>query len=242
MNRLPNWIGYVLNTSFWGSLSFGSSFFDRDARLQHACMRHWSLLSLRLAGAEVIGDGFEHITPDAPQLLFSNHEGPLDIVVLGGHLPVRFRWLAKQSLFKIPFLGGHLRRSGHIPIDRSRHDRALQSLDDAARRVREGRSVLVFPEGTRSGGGGLLPFKKGVFHLAIQAQVPAVPIAIAGSGRVLVPRSLTINPGRIRLRVGQPIATAGLTPADVPVLMERVRAAIQGMLDDLRKEEEAASA
>jgi 1-acyl-sn-glycerol-3-phosphate acyltransferase len=135
--------------------------------------------------------------------------------------------VAKRVLFWIPILGWSMWMCGFIPIDRSNRESAIRSLEEAARKVREGTSVLVFPEGTRGPGGGLLPFKKGGFVLALQAGVPVVPIAILGSERIMPKGSLRVGRGRIRVRLGRPIPTAGRKSGARDALMGEVRHAIE---------------
>ncbi len=163
-----------------------------------------------------------------PYILMANHQGAYDIFVLLAYLPVHFKWLAKEELFKIPIFGWAMGAAGYISIDRKGKKKALESIEQAVTKIREGASVLVFPEGTRSPDGQIHSFKKGGFTLAIKAGVPIVPIAIRGSREVLPRSSLRVRPGRIQLVVGKPIPTDDRGMADREGLMEEVRAAIEG--------------
>jgi len=116
-----------------------------------------------------------------------------------------------------------MRRAGYIEIDRQHHEKALRSLDDAAQKIREGKSVMTFPEGTRSKDGTIKPFKQGTFYLAIKSGVPIVPITIVGSGEIMRKRSLTINPGKIIMAIGKSIDVSGYTIENRGELIERVR-------------------
>jgi len=169
--------------------------------------RPWSRILLAAAGARTTVEGMEHV-PAGPCLFASNHQSLLDIPALFLVLPGNARFLAKESLFRIPVLGWAMTASGCIPIDRGNRARAVRSLREAAARVRAGRSVVFFPEGTRSREGKLAPFKKGGFHLAREAQVPVVPVAVSGSYRILRPGSLQVRPGPLRVRLAPPLDPA----------------------------------
>jgi 1-acyl-sn-glycerol-3-phosphate acyltransferase len=160
-----------------------------------------------------------------------NHQGNFDILALFAGLPVQFRWLAKEELFRIPLFGFAMRRTGYIPVDRSDHKKAIRSMAEAARRIRAGTSVIVFPEGTRSLDGQLLPFKKGGFVLAIDAAAPIVPVAIHGSHDVMPKHSRWIRGGRIRVSIFPAVATADTTPAGRDALMAAVRRPIAEALE-----------
>ncbi|HYE13726.1 MAG TPA: lysophospholipid acyltransferase family protein, partial [Pyrinomonadaceae bacterium] len=138
-------------------------------------------------------------------------------------LPAQLRIAAKREVFRIPFLGWHMRRAGHISINRGSTTEAVESLRRAASEVRPGVSVFLYPEGTRSRDGRLQPFKKGGFKFALQTGLPVVPVAIVGT-RALLPRdSIVFRPGPVELRVAPPVPTAGLADSDLPALMRRVR-------------------
>jgi len=156
-----------------------------------------------------------------------NHPSAADIPILLASLPVSFRFLAKRELFELPFLGWYLRRAGHIAVERQRPRDARRSFDEAARRIREGTSVVLFPEGHRSRRAGeMLPFKSGSFYLAIQSGVPIVPITLNGTCYVHEPDTLHVRPGRTEMIIHVPIPTAGLTREDVQPLSDRVRQVI----------------
>lgn len=210
-------------TAVCGTLSLGGSLFDSRGHWQHACARVWSWLILKTSGIRVAVEGLENVNPHETTIFCANHQSAMDIPVLFVNLPVQFRFLAKRALFKLPFLGWHLRRSGHIPVDRERPHEALKSLDHAAKRIREGSSVVLFPEGHRSRDGQLGPFKQGSFYLAIRAGVPIVPITLNGTRAVLKPDTYHVRSGQTEMIVHQPIPTAGLTLEDVHALSERVR-------------------
>lgn len=212
-----------LYTVVCGTFSFAGSFFDAQGRWQHGCARLWSWLILTTSGIRVRVEGIENIDPQQTVIFCSNHPSAMDIPILFVHLPLQFRFLAKRSLFRLPFLGWHLRRSGHIPVDRGSPREALKGFDQAAKRIKEGRSVVMFPEGRRSRTPEMLPFKGGSFYLAILSGVPVVPITLNGSRDVLKPDSYHIRAGLVEMIVHPPIPTHGLNIQDVESLAKRVR-------------------
>jgi 1-acyl-sn-glycerol-3-phosphate acyltransferase len=210
-------------TAFCGTLSLLGSIVDGRGRWQHLCARTWSWLILKTSGIRVRVEGRENIRAEETAIYCSNHASAMDIPILFVYLPIQFRFLAKRSLFHLPFLGWHLRRSGHISVDRGRPHEALKGFDRAAKRIREGRSVITFPEGTRSRTTEMRPFKRGSFYLAILAGVPIVPITLNGTRHVLKPDTYHVRPGRTEMIIHKPIPTAGLTVDDVDALSARVR-------------------
>lgn len=161
-----------------------------------------------------------------PHVFVMNHQSMLDIACAFATIPVNLRFVAKDVLKFIPFVGWYMWMTGMIFVDRSRGARALRSLARAAAQIRDGASILVFPEGTRSRDGEILPFKRGPFALALQAGVPVVPVAIEGSGQVLPAGRFRVRPGEVRLVVGTPIATAGRQRKERDQLMMEVREAL----------------
>ncbi len=186
----------------------------------------WSRRLLRVAGTPVVAEGLERIPASQPVVYASNHTSMFDIWALAATLPGSTRFVAKQELGRVPILGLAMRRAGHILIDRFNRARAFEAYDQAAATIRSGISPIVFPEGTRSPTGELLPFKNAPFGLAIAAQVPIVPVYVHGTHRILPKGSLRLRPQPIRLLVGEPIPTAGLALTDREGLRDRVRAAI----------------
>lgn len=235
--RLRNFLSYArsllftdlliyLYTAVCGTFSLCGSFFDAHGRWQHGCARTWSWLILKTSRVRLSVEGLENVDPHQTVIFCSNHPSAMDIPILFVSLPVQFRFLAKRVLFHVPFLGWHLRRSGHIPVDRGRPREALKGFDQAAKRIKEGRPVVVFPEGSRSRTGEMLPFKSGTFYLAILSGVPLVPVTIIGSREVLKPHSLHIRRGHVRVVIHKPMSTDGLTVHDAGTLSKRVREVI----------------
>jgi 1-acyl-sn-glycerol-3-phosphate acyltransferase len=144
----------------------------------------------------------------------------MDIPILLAALPFQFRFAAKKQLFRYPFLGWHLRRSGHVPIDRENPHAAVKSLREAVERIKDGTPVVIFPEGGTSSDGAIKPFKGGGFMLATKSNVPAVPVTIRGSRAVLVPKTYHVRGGPVEVIIGQPISSADVPAAE---LASRVR-------------------
>lgn len=197
-----------------------SLLFDRTGHSVHSIGRLWARTLLFLSGVRVEIKGLENILKDSPQLLASNHQGAFDILVLQAYLPIQFRWMAKKSLFKIPIIGWSMKWAGYISIDRTHAGSAYRSLEKAVEILKGGISVLIFPEGTRSPTGEILPFKRGGFLLATKTRAPLVPISIKGTRGIMARGSILIRPGRVNVVIGKPIPGEGL---DERMLAERTR-------------------
>jgi 1-acyl-sn-glycerol-3-phosphate acyltransferase len=222
----------ILATMFLGLVSVVVSFFDNSGDAAIAVARFWARILLRVAGVPVTVEGLEKLDPKASYVFCSNHLSYMDTPVVLTHIPVRFRFLAKSGLFKIPFLGTHLSQAGHIPVPREDPRAALKTMTLAADIIRKRAiSMLVFPEGGRSADGQLKPFKEGAAYIAIKAGVPLVPMALIGTYEVL-PLGATVFTSRpVTLRVSDPIPTAGLTLKNREELTQTARERIVGMLE-----------
>ena len=201
----------VLATIVFGSLVVLVALFTPHGNACHCIARGWARSILVVSGIGVSVSGLEHLDPTRSYVFMSNHQSNFDIPVLLAHLPVQFRWIAKAELFKIPIFGRGMRGAGYISIDRSNRRSAIESLQQAARRIREGTSVMIFPEGTRSTDGTIRPFKKGGFVLAVDAGVPVVPIVVQGTFAIMPRNRWTIRPGQVTLAIHPPIATTAFT-------------------------------
>lgn len=182
----------------------------------------------------------EGAVPDrsaGPFVVAVNHQSNLDVPVLMRALPFAVRFVAKRELYWIPLFGWYLYAAGYIAIDRRDRERSIVSMRRAGETMRRRRvSIVVFPEGTRTHEGEVKPFKKGAFHLAIEAQAPILPVSIEGSWRTMHRSGMTVRPGTIRLRIHEPIPTAGLRAEDVPALLAATRDRIVSGVDSMRRD------
>jgi 1-acyl-sn-glycerol-3-phosphate acyltransferase len=206
--------------------------FDSSGRSYAAHARLWSRIGLALNNTPVELHGAEHL-PAGSFILMSNHQSGFDILSLIAVIPRRIYWIAKKELFDIPIFGPSMRRGGYIPLDRSDGRKALKSMENAAAIIRQGSSVVLFPEGTRSRDGRLLPFKRGGFMLAARAGVPVIPVTINGSGRVNPGGLIRLYSGKISLTLHPQITIPeGMKKSAAEEwLMERVREAIASGLE-----------
>lgn len=203
-------------------MSLGSSLFERRGYVAHWCARTWSRLILRTTGVHVDVAGLERLVPGRTYLFAANHQSIYDIPILFWSLPYQLRIIAKESLGRFPFLGWHLRRAGHMLVDRKRPDLAA-IFSWVSRLSSSGLSLIVFPEGTRSRDGRVGRFKGLSFYLALEAGMPVVPLSVVGSRHVMLKGRLATCPGRVRLVVHDPIDTSGLSGTDPKAFAERVR-------------------
>jgi 1-acyl-sn-glycerol-3-phosphate acyltransferase len=220
------WSCIVTATLVLGMLTFVAYPFDRRGRVGHQCARLWGKIALLANRVKVRVEGMERLNGKGPYIFMSNHQGYYDIFTLVSHLPYQFKWLAKKELFSVPFLGWTMAAVGYISIDRGGTRETVEAMNEAARKIRDGMSVVIFPEGSRSPDGSIQPFKKGGFTLAIKSKVPIVPIAISGSGDIMPKNKWTVTAGGIRMFVGPPIEIQQYSLKDRESLMRSVRETI----------------
>jgi 1-acyl-sn-glycerol-3-phosphate acyltransferase len=212
-------------TALYSAAACGAALADGSGRATRRVGGAWSRALLLLLGVKVRVAGLQHVPP-GPAVYAANHASTLDILVVFGHLPVDFRIVYKRSLSLVPLLGWAIRLGGHVPIDRQSPFRARRSLEVAARRIRAGTSVVVFPEGTRSPDGTVRRFKRGSFALAIEAGVPVVPVSLVGVKSV-VPRGLpSVRRGTVRVALHPAVPVAGRAAGDAEALAEQVRSIV----------------
>jgi 1-acyl-sn-glycerol-3-phosphate acyltransferase len=220
----------VVCTIVMGTLSLIASFFDASGNSQHRIARVWARMLLAVSFIRVRADGLEKLDSHAAYVFVSNHGSFMDIPALLATLPQQFRFFAKKGLFQIPFLGTHLKRAGHLPVDRSSPRASLKSMMEAARIIgSRGISVLNFPEGGRSLEG-LREFKEGPAYIAIKAGVPVVPVALIGLRELLPMGSAHLKSGSVLVRVGDPIPTKGMDASERLELTQRLYREVSGLL------------
>ena len=188
-------------------------------------VRPWGRFGLAALGVRVELEGAEHLYADEPRLVLFNHVNVLDILLMAAIAPDRPLVLYKRELGRVPFLGWAFRATGMIAVDRADRERAIASVSEAGRRIREERgAVIMSPEGTRSRDGVLLPFKLGAFHLACTTGVPLVVLLLRGLEERLPPGAWFVRPGVLRVTAARPIDTSAWTPEEVRERADEVRA------------------
>jgi 1-acyl-sn-glycerol-3-phosphate acyltransferase len=194
--------------------------------------RGWARTLLAVAGVPVRVLHAERLDRGRSFVIVANHESFCDILVLLAYLPIQVRFLAKRSVFRVPVLGWSIAAAGFIPVDREDRSRGTETVDAALRRLSGGRSVVVFPEETRTGNGDLLPFKRGAAHLALKSGLPILPVGLAGTFHVLKRGSLLITPGVVAMSVGIPIEVSGRTLSDREAVTGVARDEVQSLRDE----------
>lgn len=217
---LPAWTVVMV------SYAVTRSTLQRDRGVFRRAQRDWARGITDFSGIDVSVTGAEHLDPAGRYVLVSNHQSHLDIPILFMSLPVTPGFVAKKELSKVPFLAQALDYGGHVLIDRTDRDSARASMEQAAAEVRGGKTVLVFPEGTRGGQECISRFKSGAFHLAKAAGVPLVPIGVRGTRRVFPREGMLIHGGKVEVHVGQPFDPAMIAGSEVHELAEQARACI----------------
>jgi len=220
------WSCVAIATLALGVLAFVTYPFDRKGKVGHYYARLWGKTALLANRVKVKINGMEYLNGKGPYIFMSNHQSYYDVFALLGHLPYQFKWLVKKELFSIPYLGWTMAAVGYISIDRGGTRDTVEAMNEAAQKIRDGMSVTIFPEGSRSPDGSIQPFKKGGFTLAIKSKVPIVPIAIDGSRDIMPKDKFTATSGEIRMLVGRPIETESYSLKDREALMKRVRETI----------------
>ena len=232
------------STIFMGTISMVTSLFDPDGRKQHAISCNWAKQLLFYAGIKMRVRGLEHLRPGQHYVLAGNHLSLYDTPVVLGCIPRQFLFLVNVKYVKLPFLGTHLRRSGHFAVDPENTRASLKILTDAARRIQErGLSVLLFPEGRRSSGG-LQEFKEGVAYIAIKSGAPVIPFALKGTREVLPIGSGHVRGGKVDLLLGEPVDPSAFTLKQreefTALLRERISALMTQLESETRNQREAA--
>ena len=205
------------------------------SRLVDGIVRWWARVVLWSGGVHLEVIGREHVDPASSYVVASNHQSTFDIMAHFLALPIPIRFLAKKELFDVPLLGWALRRLHMVPVDRFTGRKVYDEIEHyAAATIARGNSIIVYPEGTRTTTGDLLPFKNGAFYIAVQTGLPVLPTAIEGSFQAWLPRARIIRGGPVKVVIGPPVATGNLTVADAPRLRDEVRSTIADTLVRLR--------
>lgn len=233
----------LTSTIVMGTISVAASIFDPEGRKQHAISRNWARQLIWISGITVRIRGSENLAPGANYVFAGNHLSLYDTPVVLANIPQQFLFLVNSKYVKLPFLGTHLRRSGHFSVDTSDTRASLKILSEAAKRIVDRRlSILLFPEGRRSADGELGEFKEGVAYIAIKAQVPLIPFAIRGTREALPVGSLNLKGVPVDFIIGEPIPTAGLTLKDREELTATLRERIQALMHQASQPEPVGAA
>lgn len=227
------WPLFGLATAIFGSASLLASIFDGSGRVQHAIARAWGSVLLRITVSPVRVVGAENLKKAPVAVYAVNHLSYMDTPVVLSRLPFQFRILARHDLFKLPFIGWYLRRSGQIDVDSSSLRSTLASLNRGVKALRAGMPLVIFPEGGRSADGQLQAFQSGPAYMAIRAQVPVVPIALIGTHELMPMHTYHLRPRPLLLIAGEPISTAEYTARMTDALTGRIHRIIFEMHRDL---------
>jgi 1-acyl-sn-glycerol-3-phosphate acyltransferase len=232
IRALISLVSFVVATFVLAVIGAASGLIDSTGDTVLRLARFWSRLVLGVPGVKLEVVQRAPLDPKRPYIVMANHASMIDIWAVFLAVPIPLRFIAKKQLGAIPLFGWAMRAGRFIFIDRQNAASARRSIDEAARRIAAGQSVVIFPEGTRTRDGRLNPFKKGGFHLALDSGADIVPVAIHGT-RALMPRgSALIRAGTVRVEIGAPISTAGLASGDRDGLVVRVRDQIAAMLGE----------
>jgi 1-acyl-sn-glycerol-3-phosphate acyltransferase len=214
----------TIYTIVCGAVSLASTLVDRRGFFAHRVARLWGWLILRTTGVTVERSGAPLPPPDQSCIFVANHSSHYDTPILFTALPRQLRTMAKANLGRVPFVGWHLRLAGHLLVDRASPGAAI--FKRMQRMTKQGASLYVFPEGSRSSDGHVGRFKGGIFLLAIETKLPVVPVSVRGSRAVMPKGRLTVDPGRVDVIVHEPIVTAAMTRDDARGLATRVQAIV----------------
>ena len=222
---------FILLTVLCGSISFLVSFVDKKGNAQHHIARFWARAGVWNSGSKLKVVGAENLLGRTAAVYACNHTSYMDVPVVFAALPFQFRIMAWKVLWRIPFIGWYLNRSGQLPIDTRNPRASISSMATAAKVLRAGMPLFLFPEGGRTSDGALRPFHPGAAYLAIRAQVPLVPMALSGVYDLMPIHTHHYYPSELTVSIGQPIETAGMSMRQIDELTARLRVAI----DALRK-------
>ncbi len=222
------WTAIAVLTIILGILAVITSFFSENT--SQSIAKLWGVLILKACRIKVDITGAENLSPEKSYIITSNHQSYFDIFVLLAYLNIKFRFIAKKSLFNIPFLGWSMKSLGYIPIDRENLRSALKSVKKSTELLKNKTSILIFPEGTRSSDGNLSSFKKGGLNMFLkQGDMTVLPVVIKGSVNILRKNSLSIHPGqKVELHILKPLNAAGKGGGNI--IIEKIENEIRNIL------------
>lgn len=204
----------------------------KNENLIYAPVRFFIRAGLAMVQVRVQVEGLDRLDPKQTYIFTPNHQSLIEVPLWVAYLGRNIAYLGKKEVFKYPIFGYGIRLVGVVPVDRSNSPAAVESAKLATENIRRGKSYVVYPEGTRSSDGGLLPFKKGAFMMAIDAAVPVVPITISGATRIMPKAQIKIFPSTVRVTIHEPISTDGYSKANIAELMHKTREKIFSALDE----------
>jgi len=217
----------ALSTALNGTLALLLLTFLKPKLVSTLCGVSWARINSFMTPMRVKVSGRDNVDEKQSYVIVANHLSQYDIFVLYGWIGVDFKWVMKASLLKIPFLGPACDKLEHIFIDRSNTEAAIKSINEAKKRIVNGTSVLFFPEGTRNSSGKMLPFKKGAFKMALDLNLPILPVTIVGTEKILPKGTINLLPGEVEMKIHQPISVEGINDAGMETLMQETRRVIQ---------------
>lgn len=229
------WLVYIpflcLSTLLFGSIAVILAFLVNARVASFIGGAVWARLNAMMTPIFVKVSGRSNVDKKQSYVVVANHQSQFDIFVLYGYLGIDFKWVLKQELRKIPGLGIGCEKVGHIFIDRSDHESALASLNAAKEKIVNGTSVLFFPEGTRSSDGNMKDFKKGAFKMALDLELPILPVTIIGTRDILPNNTIDLLPGRALMNIHEPVPVTGYSDENIEDLMAKVRAIMKRDVD-----------
>ncbi len=225
-HTLRFWLIITLLSIVFGTISILVRIIDPSGNFSHNIARLWGRLICRWNGIKVEIFGLENVQKNRAQVFVANHQGYYDIFSLSGYLPVQIRWFAKKSLFRIPFVGWSMSACGYVPVNRENKKQAYQAFLTSIEKLKQGNSIVIFPEGTRSEDGVIGPFKKGGHLLATRAKVPMIPVTVIGTGNIIKKGSAKLYPGPIRIIVSPPIEVEEIVSKKEEEILKSLRQTI----------------
>ncbi len=222
-NATRFWVTITVLSIILGTLSVIVRCIDKSGKSSHKINSLWACWICKACGVQVELLGLENVDSQRAQLFVANHQSFFDIFTLAGFLPVQLRWMAKASLFYLPFVGWAMSAAHYVKVRRGNRKQSLKAFNDALDRIKNGASAVIFPEGTRSNDGTIAEFKKGSHLLAIRSEVPIVPTVIIGTGDVMRKGSYGVKPGNIKIIFLKPIEIKNLNKKEKDAVLENVR-------------------